>query len=114
MLVISLHTTIKETTLSYFIVQETRLSKEVSGLPWWAQLLKLHTSNAEDTGSIPGQGTKSTHAAWHGQTNNFFFLKKRSQTLLTSHNTQKKDTSFLSMADINLKLPSVPMSSSIK
>ena len=37
-----------------------------------------------------------------------------SQTLLMSHNTQKKDTSCLFMADINLKLPSVPMSSPIK
>ena len=72
MLVISLHTTIKETTHSYFIFQETGLSKEVSGLPWWVRLLKLLASNAGDTGSIPGQGTKSPHAAWHGQINNFF------------------------------------------
>ena len=72
MLVISLHTTVKETTHSYFIVQETGLSKEVSGLLWWVHLVKLLTSNAGDTGSIPGQGTKSPHAAWHTQINNFF------------------------------------------
>ena len=30
------------------------------------QWLRLHTSNAGSTGSIPGQGTKTPRAAWHG------------------------------------------------
>ena len=86
MLVISI-TTIKETTHSYFIFQETGLSKEVSGLPWWVRLLKLLASNAGDTGSIPGQGTKSPHAAWHGQINNFFF--KLSNSAHVTQHTEK-------------------------
>ena len=31
------------------------------------QLLRLCTSSGGGTGSIPGQGTKILHAAWHGQ-----------------------------------------------
>ena len=31
------------------------------------QWLKLHTSNAQGVGLIPGQGTKIPHAMWHGQ-----------------------------------------------
>ena len=31
------------------------------------QSLGLHTSSAEGTGLIPGQGTEILHAAWHGQ-----------------------------------------------
>ena len=31
------------------------------------QWLRLCASNSGGTGSIPGQGTKSPHAAWHGQ-----------------------------------------------
>ena len=34
--------------------------------------LRLHVSNAGSAGSIPGQGTKIPHAAWHGQKKNFF------------------------------------------
>ena len=37
------------------------------GLPLVVQWLRLHTSNAGGTGSIPGQGTKIVHAAQHGQ-----------------------------------------------
>jgi len=32
-----------------------------------AQWLRLCSSNAGVRGSIPGQGTKILHAAWHGQ-----------------------------------------------
>ena len=35
------------------------------GIPW--QWLKLHTSTAGGTGSIPGQGTKILQAMWHSQ-----------------------------------------------
>ena len=34
------------------------------------QWLRPHTFNAGGMGSIPGQGTKVLHAAWHGQNNN--------------------------------------------
>ena len=34
------------------------------------QWLGLHASIAEGTGSIPGQGTKSPQATWHGQKKN--------------------------------------------
>ena len=33
------------------------------------QWLRLHTSNAEDMGSIPSQGTKVSHVVWCGQKN---------------------------------------------
>ena len=31
------------------------------------QWLRLHSSTTGDTGSIPGQETKISHAMWHGQ-----------------------------------------------
>ena len=40
------------------------------------QWLRLCTSTAEGTGSIPGQGTKIPQAEQHGQ-NKFFFFKSR-------------------------------------
>ena len=38
-----------------------------TGTPLVVQWLRLHTSNAEDAGSIPGQGTKIPHATQWGQ-----------------------------------------------
>ena len=32
------------------------------------QWLRLHSPNAENSGSIPGQGTKFPQASWHNQT----------------------------------------------
>lgn len=33
------------------------------------QWLRLHSPNAENSGSIPAQGTKFSQASWHNQTN---------------------------------------------
>ena len=44
------------------------------------QWLTLHTSNAEGTGSIPGQGTKIPHAVQHSQ--RLKKKKKKKETLL--------------------------------
>ena len=35
------------------------------------QWLRLCASNAGDVGLIPGQGTKISHATWHGQKKNY-------------------------------------------
>ena len=40
--------------------------KVTMGTSLAVQWLRLHTPNAGDTDSIPGQGTKILHAAWHG------------------------------------------------
>ena len=37
----------------------------MSGTSLAVQWLRLHISNAGDTGSIPGQGTKIPHASGH-------------------------------------------------
>ena len=39
---------------------------QVTRTPLVVQWLKLHSPNAGDTGSIPGQGTKIPHATWCG------------------------------------------------
>ena len=48
-----------------------RLSRKVKkvkcGASLAAQWLRLHTSNAGDTCSIPGQTTKILHSTWHGK-----------------------------------------------
>ena len=46
------------------------------------QWLKLQASNAEGTGSIPGQGTKIPHATWHGQKIKIIIIKNTSEDLL--------------------------------
>ena len=38
------------------------------------QWLRLHTSNAGGVGSIPGQGTRIPHAAWHGKKKKIFLM----------------------------------------
>ena len=38
------------------------------------QWLRLHTSTAEGTGSIPGQGTRIPHASWLGEKKFFLML----------------------------------------
>ena len=38
------------------------------------QWLRLHTSTAEGTGSIPGQGTRIPHASWLGKKKIFLML----------------------------------------
>ena len=45
----------------------TQAFREYSGTSLAVQWLRLHTSTAGGTGSVPGQGTESLHAAWHGQ-----------------------------------------------
>ena len=37
-------------------------------------VVKNLPSNAEDAGSIPGRGTKISHAAWHSQKELCFYL----------------------------------------
>ena len=39
------------------------------------QWLRLHSLYARGMGSIPGQGTKILHAAWHGAPKKFIFQK---------------------------------------
>ena len=57
-------------------------SKNVcSGVSLVGQGFRLHTSSAEDSGSIPGQGTKIPHATHHSQKilktiNTFFKYRK--------------------------------------
>ena len=43
------------------------LKYDLFGASLAAQWLRLCTSYAADTGSIPGQGTKIPYAVWHGQ-----------------------------------------------
>ena len=45
------------------------MKEEMNGweLPLVVQWLRLCISNAEATGSIPGQGTKIPHVAWYGK-----------------------------------------------
>ena len=45
----------------------TMKTKRYLGNSLVIQWLGLHASIAEGTGSIPGQGTKSPQATWHGQ-----------------------------------------------
>ena len=49
------------------------------------QWLRLHATNAEGAGSIPGQGTKIPHAMWHGQ--------KKKKTLKMSLRIELKGSS---------------------
>ena len=46
---------------------EMAYSKKMNGTSLVAQWLRLHAPEAGDMGSIPGQGTKIPHAAWHGE-----------------------------------------------
>ena len=41
--------------------------KELERLTWWVQRLRLWVSTAGGAGLIPGQGTKTLPALWHGQ-----------------------------------------------
>ena len=52
------------------------------GISLVVQWLKLQASNAEGTGSIPGQGTKIPHAKWHGQKIKIIIIKNTSEDLL--------------------------------
>ena len=50
------------------IKRETQaFKKHIRGTSPVVQWLRLHASTAEGTCSIPGQGTKIPHAAWHNQ-----------------------------------------------
>ena len=48
----------------------TMKTKRYFGNSLVIQWLGFHASIAEGTGSIPGQGTKSPQATWHGQNKN--------------------------------------------
>ena len=52
------------------------------GISLVVQWLKLQASNAEGTGSIPGQGTKIPHATWHGQNIKIIINKVKHITLI--------------------------------
>ena len=49
------------------------------------QWLRLHTSTAGGTGSIPGWETKTSHAEWHGQ-------KKKRMTRQNAHQNSNEIT----------------------
>ena len=51
-----------------------------SGNSLAVQWLKLHTSTAEGTGSILGQGTKILNAKWHKKKKISIFLQKENQS----------------------------------
>ena len=49
------------------------------GLPWWSSGGSSRAPNAVDTGSIPGQGTRSHMAAikiWSSQINKYFLKEE--------------------------------------
>ena len=52
---------------SNFSVQKPHLQHGNSGMSLVVQWPRLHSSNAVDAGSIPGQGTKISHAVGQGQ-----------------------------------------------
>ena len=51
-----------------------------SGISVVIQTLGLRTSNAEGVGSSPGRGTRTPHAAWHGQKKKKFLFLMASST----------------------------------
>ena len=60
------HHNMKE--IIYYIY--TLKEKEKKGIPWQFSCQDFSTFTAEDSGSIPGQGTKISKAAQHGQREN--------------------------------------------
>jgi len=54
----------------HFDIWQNQLKKKKRQLPRTSlrvQWLRLHASNAEDVGLIPGRGIKIPHATWHSQ-----------------------------------------------
>ena len=52
---------------------QNTIMKTILGLPWQSSGLTLCTSNARGVSSIPGRGTKISHAAQSSQKNKNFF-----------------------------------------
>ena len=71
--------------------------KALWGASLAVQCLRLRASTAGGAGSIPGQGTKIPHAAWHGQP-----PKKRHYVKLKR---QDKCSAFLLLDKIKMKCP---------
>ena len=68
---------------------ETKISHKGTFLV--VQWLRLHSSNAGGTGSIPGWGTKMPHAVWHHRRN---FLKKNKNLKISPMTIQHRTDLF--------------------
>ena len=58
-------TIVNEVKENMLVMSEKK--KEINGNSLAVQWLGLHTSTAGGTGSIPGWGTRTLYAVWHGQ-----------------------------------------------